>query len=174
FVLAIMHLDERPRVRVLARRDRFDRFVSIMVFVPRERYDSAAREKVGAYLAGVYKGRVSAFYPFFPEGPLVRVHFIIARYQGDTPNPDRTSLESAVAAIVRTWTDSLQEALQLVHDPVKAQILFQRYRNAFSAAYQEAYPPSTAVGDIRALETLSASRTLAVDFYRQAGATEAC
>ena len=28
FVLAIMHLDERPRVRVLARRDRFDRFVS--------------------------------------------------------------------------------------------------------------------------------------------------
>src|SRR6185295_18369720 len=40
FVLAIMHLDERPRVRVLARRDRFDRFVSIMVFVPRERFDS--------------------------------------------------------------------------------------------------------------------------------------
>ena len=39
FVLAIMHLDERPRVRVLARRDRFDRFVSILVFAPRESYD---------------------------------------------------------------------------------------------------------------------------------------
>ena len=39
FVLAIMHLDERPRVRVLPRRDRFDRFVSVMVFVPRERYE---------------------------------------------------------------------------------------------------------------------------------------
>src|SRR5204862_2412862 len=105
FVLAIMHLDERPRVRVLARRDRFDRFVSIMVFVPRERYDSAAREKIGAYLAGVYKGRLSAFYPFFTEGPLVRVHFIIARHSGETPNPDRTGIEQAVEALVRTWTD---------------------------------------------------------------------
>ena len=93
FVLAIMHLDERPRVRVLARRDRFDRFVSVMVFVPRERYDSAARAAIGTYLAGVYKGRVSAFFPSFTEGPLVRVHFIIARLGGETPSPDRPTLE---------------------------------------------------------------------------------
>ena len=93
FVLAIMQLDERPRVRVLARRDRFDRFVSVLVFVPRERYDTAARIAIGNYLAGAYKGRVSAFYPFFPEGPLVRVHFIIGRFGGETPNPDRATLE---------------------------------------------------------------------------------
>ena len=43
FALAILQLDERPRVRVLARRDRFDRFVSVLVFVPRERYDSHIR-----------------------------------------------------------------------------------------------------------------------------------
>ena len=45
-----LQLDERPRVRVLARRDRFDRFVSVLVFVPRERYDSHIRVKIGAYL----------------------------------------------------------------------------------------------------------------------------
>ena len=165
FVLAIMHLDERPRVRVLARRDRFDRFVSIMVFVPRERYDSAAREKVGAYLAGVYKGRVSAFYPFFPEGPLVRVHFIIARYQGDTPDPERATLEQAVEALVRTWTDGLAEALTLVHEPIKAQQLIRRYRDAFPIGYREAYVPPVAVADIRLIETLSPIRPLGVDFY---------
>src|SRR4029079_2654593 len=91
FVLAIMHLDERPRVRVLPRSDRFDRFVSIMVYVPRDRYDSTIRVAIGTYLAGAYKGRVSAFYPFFPEGPLVRVHFIIARLGGDTPKPERAT-----------------------------------------------------------------------------------
>ena len=89
FALAILQLDERPRVRVLARRDRFDRFVSVLVYVPRERYDSHIRKAIGDYLAEVYRGRVCAFYPFFPEGPLVRVHFIIARYEGETPNPDR-------------------------------------------------------------------------------------
>lgn len=165
FVLAIMHLDERPRVRVLARRDRFDRFVSVMVFVPRERYDSSARVAIGAYLAGVYKGRVSAFYPFFTEGPLVRVHFIIARYQGETPDPDRASMEQAVEALVRTWTDGLAEALTLVHEPIKAQQLVRRYRDAFPVGYREAYVPPVAVADIRLIETLSPIRPIGADFY---------
>src|SRR5215470_9134134 len=77
FALAVLQLDERPRVRVLPRRDRFDRFVSVLVYVPRERFGSGVRKAIGDYLADAYKGRVSAFYPFFPEGPLVRVHFII-------------------------------------------------------------------------------------------------
>ena len=66
-------------MRVLPRRDRFDRFVSVLVFVPRDRYDSDVRKAIGDYLADAYNGHVSAFYPFFPEGPLVRVHFIIGR-----------------------------------------------------------------------------------------------
>ncbi|MBV8838710.1 MAG: NAD-glutamate dehydrogenase, partial [Alphaproteobacteria bacterium] len=66
FVLAIMHLDERPRVRVLPRQDRFDRFVSVLVFVPRDRFDSTVRLAIGTYLSNVYRGRVAAFYPFFP------------------------------------------------------------------------------------------------------------
>ena len=88
FALAILQLDERPRVRVLARRDRFDRFVSVLVYVPRERYDSDIRARIGDYLSRAFLGRVSAFYPFFPEGPLVRVHFIIGR-SGGRPARDR-------------------------------------------------------------------------------------
>ena len=56
-------LYERPRVRVLARPDRFDRFVSILVFVPRDRYDSTVRQRVGDLLAEAFKGRLSAAYP---------------------------------------------------------------------------------------------------------------
>lgn len=101
FALAILQLDERPHVRVLARRDRFDRFVSVLVFVPRERYDRDIRAKIGDYLSSAFIGRVSAFYPFFPEGPLVRVHFIIGRAGGTTPEVSRATLEQEVASIVR-------------------------------------------------------------------------
>src|ERR1700719_2947636 len=111
FVLAILQLGERPRVRVLPRHDRFDRFVSVLVYVPRERYDSATRIAIGNYLANVYQGRVSAFYPFFAEGPLVRVHFIIGRSEGEAPNPERATLDRAVETIVRSWIDGLNEAL---------------------------------------------------------------
>ncbi|MGA2129587.1 MAG: NAD-glutamate dehydrogenase domain-containing protein, partial [Xanthobacteraceae bacterium] len=169
FALEVLYLDERPRVRVLARRDRFDRFVSVLVFVPRERYDSSIRIAIGGYLAGVYEGRVSAFFPFFPEGPLVRVHFIIGRSAGETPNPSRAELEDAVSTIVRTWTDGLAEALALVHDPVRAQALLRRYREAFPLAYRDAYLPPLAVGDIRMLEGLSPMRPLGVEFYGRRG-----
>ena len=34
--LAILHLNDRPRVKLFARRDPFDRFVSLLLFLPRE------------------------------------------------------------------------------------------------------------------------------------------
>src|SRR6516164_2083509 len=173
FALEILYLDERPRVRVLVRRDKFDGFVSILVFVPRERYDTRAREAMGSYFAGVFKGRVSAFYRSFTQGPLVRVHFIIGRYEGPTPNPDRATLERAVEGIVRTWSDGLAEALTLVHDPGKAQGLIKRYRDAFPVAYRDGYFPAVAVGDIRMVESLSEMRPLGADFYSRRGSDKA-
>ncbi|HZS62978.1 MAG TPA: NAD-glutamate dehydrogenase [Xanthobacteraceae bacterium] len=165
FALIVLRLDERPRLRVLPRRDRFDRFVSILVYVPRERYDSAIRSEIGAYLAGAYNGRVSAYYPFFPEGPLVRVHYIIGRSGGAAPNPERAVLERAVGQIVRTWSDGLADALAEAFEAQRAQALFQRYRDAFSAGYREVCRPSTAVEDIRIIEGLSSERPLDVNFH---------
>src|SRR5262249_5432116 len=153
--------------------DKFDRFVSVLVFVPRERFDSNARGAIGSYLATTFKGRVSSFYPSFTEGPLVRVLFIIGRYEGATPNPDRASLEQAVANIVRTWTDGLAEALTLVHDAVRAQALIKRYRDAFPVAYREIYLPAAAVGDIRMVESLSEVRPLGADFHARPGSERA-
>ncbi len=169
FALAILQLDERPRVRVLARRDRFDRFVSVLVFVPRERYDSHIRVKIGDYLARAFIGRVSAFYPFFPDGPLVRVHFIIGRSGGQTPDVDSATLDREVAAIVRSWTDGLAQALALVNPPDQARGLFNRYRDAFSVGFQAAYSPATAAGDIKMIEGLGEQRLLGVDFHHRGG-----
>jgi len=174
FALAVLQLDERPRVRVLPRRDRFDRFVSILVYVPRERYGSGVRKAIGDYLADAFKGRVSAFHPFFPEGQLVRVHFIIALSPGEAANPDRASLERAVEAIVRTWVDELGEELARNYDALRGRALFKRYREAFSQGYRENYSPVTAVGDIRVMEGLSPSRPLGVDFHRHASDAKSC
>ena len=168
FSLAILQLDERPRVRVLARRDRFDRFVSVLVYVPRERYDSQIRAKIGAYLANAFIGRVSAFYPYFPdEGPLVRVHFIIGRSGGPTPDIEGATLEREVEGIIRTWSDGLSEALALANPPDKERELFARYRDAFSEGFHEAYAPVIAAVDIRVVEGLSDQRPLGVDFHHR-------
>ena len=51
FALEILNLSERPRIRVLARPDEFNRFVSLLVFMPKDRYDTQVRRRVGEFLA---------------------------------------------------------------------------------------------------------------------------
>ncbi len=163
----ILQLDERPRTRVFVRRDRFDRFVSLLVFVPRDRFNTSVRMRIGDHLAEVFDGRQSAFYPAFPEGALVRIHYIIGRNETKTPTPDLAELEATVASIVQTWDDHLDEAVLEAYGDAEAPVVSRRYRSAFSAAYQDAFAPDQALADIAHMESLADGRNLAIDFYRK-------
>ncbi|MDT3685194.1 MAG: NAD-glutamate dehydrogenase [Pseudorhodoplanes sp.] len=169
FAFAIMQLDERPRVRVLSRRDRFGRFVSILAFLPRDRATSDVIQLIGDFFGDIYQGHIGGLSLFLPESALVRAHFIVALSgQNNTEPaaaPDRATLEYGVSAIVRTWNDALMEQLALNFDPAKAKDLLIRYQDAFSPGYRSRYSPAAAISDIRVLEGLSAGRPLAVDFH---------
>ena len=169
FATTILQLDERPRIRVLPRPDKFDRFVSVLVYVPRDRYTTDIRLRIGTYLAEIYEGRLSAMYVSYPEGTLARVHYVLGRYEGHTPEHSAAELEAAVADIVRTWQDALKEALAKVYDPVRMRLLANRYGEAFGAAYREAFPVDQAVSDIDIAEALGNDRATAIAFYRGAG-----
>ena len=169
FALAIMQLSEHPRLRVLSRVDKFDRFASVLVFVPRDRFATEVRTKIGEYLAQVYGGRVSAFYPAFLEGALVRVHYIIGRYEGETPVIERGRLEADVAELVRSWQDSIRAAIARDMDPQQVHRLQLKYENAFSPAYQNVFGIDAAVHDVRIIERLSDADRLAVSFLRRDG-----
>ncbi|MDR3471823.1 MAG: NAD-glutamate dehydrogenase [Devosia sp.] len=147
YATAVASLPDRPRVRVLPRIDRFDNFVSILLFMPRDRYDSEVRARIGDYLAERYEGRVSAYYPYFPEGELVRVHFVIGRHGGSTPRPDREDLERDVEALTRHFGDRLVAAAP---DP----LAIEPYRNAFPPGYQAVTNPAQALGDIAIFRNL--------------------
>jgi glutamate dehydrogenase len=169
FAIDIMNLSERPRIRALARIDEFNRFVSVLVYIPKDRYDTNVRRRVGEFLAAVYQGRLSAAYPAYPEGPLARTHYIIGRDEGATPVVERPRLEEGIAAIARTWSDRLTEALTQTIGGKRARVLAARYGNAFNAAYREAFDADQAIGDIEMLERLSEARPRAVDLYRREG-----
>ncbi len=155
FAREIAALADRPRVRVLPRIDRFDNFVSILVFVPRDRYTSEVRKAIGDYFSRVYEGRVSAYYPHFPEGELVRVHFIIGRNGGRTPRPSRDELEEKVADLILTFGDRLQIAARDSEGMVP-------WLEAFSAAYQSRNTAEMALADIGVIKQLQGEASLAL------------
>jgi glutamate dehydrogenase len=157
FCEQINDLSERPRVRVLPRIDHFDRFVSLIVYVPREDYNSMVREKIGLYFQSVYKGHVSAFYPAFPEGGVARVHIIIGRREGATPQIPQATLEDAVREITARWTDRFT-ALAGAAAPVLD----------VGQAFQEAFTPEEAVSDLKHIKACIAGAPLSLEFHQVA------
>jgi glutamate dehydrogenase len=155
FATIMAGLVDRPRVRVLSRIDRFGNFVSVFVYVPRDRYDSDARARIGAFLAEIYEGRVSAFYPSFPEGELVRVHFIIGRNGGVTPNPSPQALEDGVTDRILTFGDRLVAAAA---DPAA----IAGYLDAFAGDYQAVHTAEAALEDIGIIRMLPDERAIAL------------
>lgn len=158
FCEQIIELSDRPRVRVLPRIDRFDRFVSVIVYVPRDQYDSDARERIGAHLKTVYDARLSAYYPAFPEGGVARVHFILGRSAGKTPRVTQDALESAVQTIVTRWEDRFAtlagaEGLAL-HT---------------SDAYRDNFTPEEAVEDLPNFLSCCDESPICIDFYQRDG-----
>ncbi|WP_279483100.1 NAD-glutamate dehydrogenase [Aureimonas sp. SK2] len=165
FVGIVTELGERPRIRVLPRIDRFDRFVSVLVFVPRERYDARLRDEIGVILADRYDGHVSAYYPNFPEGSLASIHYIIGRTGGPTPEADVTEIEMVIAAIARDWSLAFERAAARTGRLGELTALAP----GLPGGYRDAVDPEEAVEDAARILELRAGSPLGIDFYRREG-----
>ncbi len=157
--MGILRLGERPKVRVFVRFDRFDRFVSALVYVPRDRYDTAAREKIHAILARAFHGRMSASTPQLDNSVLARVHYIIGRNDGARPPVHVHALEDEIGRAIRTWEDGFAEALASVHGESDGLRLFHSQQNSFGERYRDTFTPEDAVSDLDELLALSRSKT---------------
>jgi glutamate dehydrogenase len=153
--LGILRLSERPKLRVFARFDRFDRFVSALVFVPRERYDDRVGEKIHAILARAFNGRPTLALPTLNESALARIHYMVGRNEGPRPAVDIAALEEEIRAAIRTWDDGFSEALRAGYGEIEGRHLFQEQAQGFPARYRDAFSPAEAVEDLAALRALA-------------------
>lgn len=167
FTLEILQLSERPRVRVLPRIDPFDRFVSLLIYVPRDRFTTAVREKIEAMMAQAYDGHVSAWYLSMPEGVLNRLHLIIGRHRGETPHPATRDLEERIGGIIRTWADDLLRAAAALPKLGLDRFKIAAWSESFSDSYRATYTAERAVRDITILERITEETPTAILFFRR-------
>ena len=168
----ILHLSDRPRTRLFIRRDPFDRFVSVLLFVPRDHYDQNVRTRAGAILAKAFGGRVSAVHLNSSDQPLARVHFIIGVSPGAHLEPDPAQLEAEIAEQVRTWSDRFEAAARAGGvAPGRVRDILARYTGAFPAGYRDRYSAEEALADLHVIETLEPGdeQTLRIRAYRRKG-----
>jgi glutamate dehydrogenase len=156
--LAVLYLQERRQTRLFLRRDPGSRFWSAIVYLPRDRYTTEVRLAVQQLLLERLGGTSIEYTARITESVLARLHFVVRppatrRGRPTLPEVDVAALQDQLAAVARSWTDDLSDALAARYGADSERRL-ARVADAFPAAYQEDFPASTAVEDLERLDAL--------------------
>lgn len=162
----IYALQERRVVRVMARRDGNCHFVSCLVYVPRDTYDTALRIRIQELLNTRFGALESDFATFFSESALVRAHFLLRVDPQATTNVDVDELESIITGYTRNWEEDLHSVLVNELGKLEGDQLFARIRGVFPPGYQDDYWPVTAYNDLERIFSLNEENPMRVMLYQ--------
>ncbi len=165
-VTAILHLGERPRLRLFVRVDPFDRFVSCLIYAPRENYTTDLRKRWHAILEQAFNGVSSDYSALLSASALVRILITVRTTPGQIPPFDIADIERRLVIASRTWKDELKQALSESLGEARGADLFHRYQDAFPAAYLEDFAARAAVPDIERVERVLGGEPFALSLYR--------
>lgn len=164
--MGIVQVQDRDILRVFVRRDPFERFLSCMVYVSRERYNTEFRRATQRILKKFFSSDKNVeFNTFFSESALARTHYIV-RVKNNNLDMDVKKLEQNLAEAASSWDDRLQKAVIANFGENKGTAIAKRYLRAFPRSYNEAMLPGSAVADIERLENLDEDKKLDMLFYR--------
>ncbi len=154
FTEGMLQLQQSQRVRVFIRQDLYGHFASLLVFVPRERYNTETRKKIEGILINIFQADNVEFSVQLSESILARLHFIIHSVNGCCVEYDSAEIEEQIIEALADWNDELKGELQNYHGEALGNQLFNNYCEGFSAAYREDIPSRTALLDIDRVENL--------------------
>jgi glutamate dehydrogenase len=163
--MGIMELSEEQRPRLFLRQDPYGRFISCLVYAPRERYDTGVRERMQVILQEALDATEVEFTVSVSESSLARILFIVRTRPGAIPDYDPREIEIRLAEAIQSWRDYLQAALLEHGGEERGSALFLAYGEAFPAGYRDDFPARTAVRDIAHLERLSPTNELGMSLY---------
>ncbi|MFC5826863.1 NAD-glutamate dehydrogenase [Nonomuraea insulae] len=155
--LGVLRLRERKQVKLFLRRDDYGRYISCLIYLPRDRYTTKVRLKMQEVLLKALGGRSLDYSAMIGESVLARLHVVVRGERGrplPPPSVDVEELEARLAAITRSWEDDLASALGEMTTEEEAPALIRRYASAFPEGYKADFPPKVAVVDLRRMEQL--------------------
>jgi glutamate dehydrogenase len=157
-VMSVLHLQERRRTRLFLRRDEYGRFMSALVFLPRDRYTTQVRLRMEQVLRDAFDAESVDFTTRVSESVLARLHFVLRVAPGrEVPDVDQAALEARLVEACRTWEEDLAEALRTEVGEEEAVRIMRTWGGSFPEAYKEDFPARVAVGDLRRIEALTSA-----------------
>ncbi|WP_327585348.1 NAD-glutamate dehydrogenase [Nonomuraea sp. NBC_00507] len=176
--MGVLRLRERKQVKLFLRRDDYGRYISCLIYLPRDRYTTKVRLKMQEVLLKALGGKSLDYSAMIGESVLARLHVVVRGERGrqlPPPSGDVEELEARLAALTRSWEDDLAAALGEMTAEEESPALTRRYASAFPEGYKADFPPKVAVVDLRRLEELVAAgddEQVGINLYEPYDATE--
>ncbi len=164
--MGILHLGERQRFRLFVRRDPFERFLSCLIYAPRENYTTELREKWQTLLMQAFNGVSSEFNVHLSESVLARVQILVRTKPGDIPDFDLREVEARLVSAARRWEDDLKGALVEAFGEARGVRLTRQFASGFPPGYRDQFAARAAVSDIEMMISLDEDQPLAMNLYR--------
>lgn len=155
----------QPKVRFFVRQDEYQRFMSCIIMVPRERMSTSLRKKMEAILCDAFKGVVSNHYTQISESHLARIQVIVKTTPGKVPAFDTAEIEAVLTDAALSWEDRLEQELARRYKDGQGVAFFKEYGNAFSLSYQNRFSAVDAYYDILQMEKVGRIQTTTFDLY---------
>ena len=168
-VSGIAQLQDKKRLRIFSRTDHYQRFVSSLVYIPRNKFNTELRIKVQQALIQAFGGISSGFTTEFNESYHARVHVHVRTVPGQIKAVDLPTLENELNILMEAWSDRYQQVLVESVGSQRANALSKQYLAYIPAAYQERFDVRTGVEDTKRLANLSADNPMLWHLYQSTG-----
>lgn len=152
--MGILGLQERVRSRLFLRRDKYSRFISALVYLPRDRFNTDVRLRIEALLKDALHGEYIDSTVVLGESPLAQLHLIVRPKPGEALEFDTSELEERLAHLLRNWQDDLRETLVARHGEAAGLRMASAYGRALPAGYIEESTTEAAASDVEHLAAL--------------------
>jgi glutamate dehydrogenase len=165
-LMGVAQINERSMVKLFVRPDLFGKFLTCLVYIPRDYFSTKIRLKIQDYIGNLLGTNECEFTTLYSESILARVHLVFKLGNQTLPELDIQALEKKIVDITRSWEDQLQYSLIESQGEEKAMRLLHEYRNAFASSYQEQFDSRNAVQDIVIMDAMSNTNDIAMNFYQ--------
>ena len=163
---AILHLGDRQRVKLFMREDQLHRFVTCLIYVPRDRYDTNLRLRMSAIIQKELVSTSLDFNVRLSDDSFARVECFIRTDPAIFPKYDAKKLEQMLEQASRSWVDELKQLMLSQFSEQECIAAFTHFNAAFPVAYQEGFQVYQAAEDITRLQHLSGKNVLSVNLYQ--------
>lgn len=147
--MGILRLQERRRTRLFLRPDTYGRFMSALVYLPRDRYTTSVRLRIEDELRRTFSAESIDYEARMSESALARLFFRIRLPHGtEAAHVEVADLEQRLVMAARSWSEGIDEVARGRFSRPEADRFSYLWAEAFPAAYRVDYEVEDALEDI--------------------------